>query len=189
MSEARQACGRIDLVAVYALGAVPDDELAAVEAHIAACADCGEELARLRPLVASFAAWPADILRPSESVWERLSKRIDFPKTGAEPASERWSEPAWEEVAPGIATKVLATDMERQRVSLLVRLAPGVAYPAHTHAGFEELHLLDGELWIGDRKLRPGDFNRGEPGTVDTHVFSETGCTCVLVTSPRDMLR
>jgi anti-sigma factor ChrR (cupin superfamily) len=70
-----------------------------------------------------------------------------------------------------------------------VRLAPGVAYPPHLHAGVEELHLLGGELWIDDRKLCPGDYCRGEPGSGDTRVWSETGCTCVLVTSFRDILR
>lgn len=65
---------------------------------------------------------------------------------------------------------MLATDWERNRVSMLVRLAPGVAYPPHSHAGVEELHLLDGDLWIDDRKLYSGDYNRAEPGTADRRV-------------------
>jgi anti-sigma factor ChrR (cupin superfamily) len=71
---------------------------------------------------------------------------------------------------------------------MLVRLAPGGVYPPHVHAGVEELHLLEGELFIEERKLYPGDYNRGEPGTRDTLVWSETGCTCVLITSTRDVL-
>jgi anti-sigma factor ChrR (cupin superfamily) len=71
---------------------------------------------------------------------------------------------------------------------MLVRLAPGAEYPPHMHAEFEELHLLQGELWIDDRKLHPGDFNRAEPGTLDRRVWSETGCTCFLTTSFRDKL-
>ena len=66
---------------------------------------------------------------------------------------------------------------------------PISSYPPHVHAGVEELHLLDGELWIEDRKLYPGDYNRGEPGTGDQRVWSETGCMCVLITSTRDELR
>jgi anti-sigma factor ChrR (cupin superfamily) len=93
------------------------------------------------------------------------------------------------EVAPGIFCKILAADAERDRVTMLVRLLPGVSYPPHTHAGIEELHLLDGELWIEDRLLYPGDYNYGEPGASDTRVYSETGCTCVLITSPSDQLR
>ena len=97
-------------------------------------------------------------------------------------------EPAWEAVAPGISVKLYATDTEKQMVSMLVRLAPGTDYPPHTHAGVEELHLLEGELWIDERKLYAGDYNRAEPGTGDKRVWSETGCTCVLVTSTEDIL-
>ena len=99
------------------------------------------------------------------------------------------SESEWEEVAPGISCQLLATDIEKDRVSMLVRLAPGAAYPPHSHAGVEELYLLDGELVIDDKTLYPGDYNRAEPGTGDQHVWSETGCTCVLLTSTRDVLR
>jgi anti-sigma factor ChrR (cupin superfamily) len=72
---------------------------------------------------------------------------------------------------------------------MLVRLAPGASYPAHTHAGEEELHLLHGELWIDGRKLFAGDYNHGAPGEGDESVWSETGCTCVLTTSTKDILR
>ena len=71
---------------------------------------------------------------------------------------------------------------------MLVRLAPSTSYPGHTHAGVEELHLLDGELWIDARKLFPGAYHHAAPGTADQRVWSETGCTCVLVTSTKDVL-
>jgi len=48
---------------------------------------------------------------------------------------------------------------------------------------------LSGELWIDGRKLVPGDYNYGAPGAADESVWSETGCTCVLITSTRDTLR
>lgn len=73
-------------------------------------------------------------------------------------------------MAPGIFCKLMATDTERHRESTLVRLLPGVDYPAHTHARLEELFLLDGELWIDDRKLYPGDYNRAEAGSGDKRV-------------------
>lgn len=98
-------------------------------------------------------------------------------------------DPPWEPVAPGISVKLYATDTEKQMVSMLVRLAPGADYPPHTHAGVEQLHLLEGELWIDERKLYAGDYNRAEPGTGDKRVWSETGCTCLLVTSTQDILR
>lgn len=131
-------------------------------------------------------------VRPAEHLWDWLAHRISA-ESGEPPfvpANPKWqsTEPTWEEVAPGISCKLLATDTDKHRVSMLVRLAPGVDYPPHTHAGVEELHLLNGELLIDDRKLYPGDFNRAEPGSADKRVFSATGCTCVLMTSTRDVV-
>jgi anti-sigma factor ChrR (cupin superfamily) len=142
-------------------------------------------------VVNKFVYWPADVLRPPTTLQDRLARRI-AEATGKEPVqppAQHWSEPEWEQVAPGIECKLLATDAERHRISMLVRLAPGASYPPHTHAGVEELHLLDGELWIDQRKLFPGDYNYGAPGAGDDRVWTETGCTCVLVTSTKDILR
>jgi anti-sigma factor ChrR (cupin superfamily) len=179
-----------ELVFLYALQALPSSEVSVVGAHIAACTDCRQEMETLRPVIESFAAWPNDVLRPSAPLWERLAQRIAA-ETGGEPmvpAPQRWTEPEWKDVAPGISCKLLATDTEKNHVSMLVRLAPGTEYPPHRHAGVEELHLLHGELMIGDRKLYPGDYNRAEAGSIDYRVWSETGCTCVLLTSYHDVI-
>jgi anti-sigma factor ChrR (cupin superfamily) len=178
------------LTCAYALEVLPESEVPAIQAHIASCADCRREWESLRPVINRFVSWPTDVLRPTPSLQTRLALRIaeETGKQPVPPPARRWSEPEWEQVAPGIECKLLATDDERHRVSMLVRLAPGASYPAHTHAGVEELHLLDGELWIDERKLFPGDYNYGAPGSGDKRVWSETGCTCLLVTSTKDIL-
>jgi anti-sigma factor ChrR (cupin superfamily) len=184
-------CAQSEVTCAHAAQALAPSEVAAAEAHIASCLDCQRELESLRPVVDRFVAWPTDVLRPTSSLQARLARRI-AEETGTEPVlppARQWSEPEWEQVAPGIECKLLATDTQKHRVSMLVRLAPGASYPAHTHADIEELHLLDGELWIDARKLFPGHYNYGAPGTGDDRVWSETGCTCVLVTSTRDVLR
>ena len=185
-----------DLVFMYALQALPADEAVVVEQRIATCAECRQEMETLRPVVDSLSAWPTDVLRPPTSLWERLAARVAEARAagersqarGAGPSQARWEEPDWNEAAPGVFVKLLATDMDNSRVSMLVRLAPGTEYPPHRHAGLEELHLLDGELMIDDRKLYPGDYNRGGAGSIDRRVWSETGCTCVLVTSYDDVI-
>jgi anti-sigma factor ChrR (cupin superfamily) len=179
-----------ELTCAYLLQALPVGEVASAEAHIAGCPDCRRELESLRPLVDRFVSWPADVLRPTAPLQARLALRI-AEESGQEPVlppARQWLEPDWEQVASGIECKLLASDAEIQRISMLVRLAPDASYPAHTHAGVEELHLLDGELWIDARKLLAGDYHHVEPGTSDERVWSATGCTCLLVTSTNDVL-
>lgn len=126
----------------------------------------------------------------ARAAWERLAARL--PPVGRRAASlaptRQWEPPDWKEVAPGIACKLLATDAQRDRVSMLVRLSPGADYPPHRHAGVEELHLLDGELWIDERKLYPGAYHRAERGTAEARFWSETGCSFVMITSLEDVL-
>ena len=182
-------CDQAELTGAYALQALPAIELAAAAAHVAGCAACRREIESLRAVVDRFAAWPTDVLRPGTSLQARLAARIAAETgTAVAPPPPQWSEPAWEQVALGIECKLLATDAARHRVSMLVRLAPGATYPAHIHADAEELHLLDGELWIDGRKLVAGDYNYGAPRAGDQRVWSETGCTCVLLTSTEDVL-
>jgi len=190
MSLGTDRCGHSEITCTYLLQALSPPEIAAAEAHIASCADCQRELKSLRPLVDRFAAWPTDVLRAAPSLRDRLANRLteEISEVSAPPSRRSWSEPEWQQVAPGIECQVLANDDERGRVSMLVRLAADTSYPAHTHAGAEELHLLDGELWINGRRLLPGDYNYGAPGETDERVWSEIGCTCLLLTSTRDLL-
>ena len=183
-------CDQSVHVTAYVMQALSADETAAMEAHIASCSACRQELEALSAVADTFVFWPNDVLRPPASLHERLARRIaaEAGQPDRPTAAGPWNEPEWEEVAPGIFCKLMATDTQEHRVSMLVRLLPGVEYPPHTHAGLEELFLLDGELWINDRKLYPGDYNRAEAGSGDTRVWSETGCTCVLITSTRDIL-
>jgi anti-sigma factor ChrR (cupin superfamily) len=176
----------VEMICLHVVGALSPGDADVVATRLASCAECRQEMDALRPVVESFVDWPTEVVRPSPALWDRLAQRI-----GATPEpspSPRWQEPQWKDVAPGISCKLLATDAERNRVSMLVRLAPDTEYPPHRHAGVEELHLLQGELTIGERKLYPGDYNRAEPGTEDYRVWSATGCACILVTSFKDVI-
>ena len=102
-------------VFLYALQALPSSEVAVAGGHIAGCAECRQEMETLRPIIDSFASWPTDVLRPPVPLWERLAQRIAA-ETGGEPmlpSPQRWAEPEWNEAAPGISYKLLATDTER----------------------------------------------------------------------------
>jgi hypothetical protein len=185
-----RSCDQSDRVELFALQALSSKETTEFTAHLHGCGICQHELRSIEPVIKSLSTWPGSELTPDPSLWQELASRIgqaDLVATQFATLPEL-DAAEWEEPAPGIFCRILSADSERNRVSMLVRLDPGVAYPPHTHAGIEELHLLDGELWIDDRKLMPGDYNRAERGTFDRRVWSETGCTCVLITSPGDVL-
>jgi hypothetical protein len=178
----------LETAALYALQVLSSNEISDFEDHLSTCAECLREIEVLHDTVHSFTSWPADVLRPAESLWKRLSQRISD-ESGTEPVLPPLrlpTKPQWEEVAQGILCKVLAFDTKASRVTMLVRLAPGTDYPPHRHAGVEELHMLHGELMIDDKKLYAGEFIRAEAGSSDHRVWSEIGCTCVLVTSTED---
>jgi anti-sigma factor ChrR (cupin superfamily) len=183
-------CAESQVVALYALQALPPGEMFRAGVHITGCSQCRDQLKALHLVANLFAFWPTELLRPSSDLWVRLSRRIAAENRGQIELGARRHRPesAWESVAPGVACKLLATDAAKRRVSMLVRLDPGAEYPPHRHAGVEELHLLHGELWIDARKLVPGDYNRADSGTSDARVLSETGCICVLITSQLDEL-
>jgi quercetin dioxygenase-like cupin family protein len=180
----------LDVVFLYALQALPASEMPVVEAQISQCVACRVQLEALRPIIASFVSWPTDVLRPVVPLWGRVAQRIaaDTGKPLISLVSQLANKPEWEDPAPGISYQLLATDTENECVSMLVRLAPGADYPRHRHVGVEELYLLHGELMIDAKKVSPGDYVRAEAGTVDHRVWTDTGCTCVLITSTGDVL-
>src|SRR5437660_7104247 len=84
-----------EVTCAYAAQSLPASEVAAAEAHIAACPDCRRELESLRPVVDRFVAWPTDVLRPTTSLQARLAFRIaeETGKPTMLPPGQRWSEP------------------------------------------------------------------------------------------------
>lgn len=182
-------CPPLETLTAFALSALHEHEGSACAIHIAECAECLRKFDSLTLVAAALPQWPYDILRPGPGLWRRLTQRLSLESgLAALPALPDEPEPPWEEVAPGTFCKVLAEDEPSDRVSMLVRLLPATDYPPHEHADVEELHLLEGELWIDGRKLTQGDYNRADAGSADRRVWSDTGCTCLLITSLRDRL-
>src|SRR5690349_16945984 len=96
-------CERAEVASAYALQSLPTSAVARAEAHIASCPECQREVESLRPVINQFVCWPTDVLRPTRSLHGRLALRI-AEETGKEsvlPTPQQWSEPEWEQVAPG----------------------------------------------------------------------------------------
>ena len=186
------ACLQIEHLTAFAVGSLSENDAVASAEHLAGCDDCARELDSLCPLAESMVDWPWEIPPPATGLWHRLLQCIgtgdDVLPGTPDPDAAREDRVDWHEVSRGTFCKVLSVDAETRRVSLLVRLLPGAEYPPHEHADVEELHLLHGELWIDERRLAEGDYNRAEAGSTDRRVWSETGCSCLLITSLQDRL-
>src|SRR5262245_46229752 len=106
---------------MYVLRVLPPSEERSLGAHISSCAECRVGMETLLLCAGSLVAWPTHVLKPSESLWPRLMERIG--EEDEVPSGETvWTEPPWETVAPGISCKILSTDLEHDRVSMLVSL-------------------------------------------------------------------
>jgi quercetin dioxygenase-like cupin family protein len=59
--------------------------------------------------------------------------------------------------------------------SMLVRFAPGAGVPDHQHAVHEDCLMLEGEMFLGDILLRPGDYQLAPAGSGHLATETDTG--------------
>ena len=170
---------------LYVLGALGAEEQKMFEARLHQEPDLRElvlSLQRATNMMASAA--PQTPLPPGlkQKVMERLDAKSKQPRlpgfkfVGAEEAG------GWKELpVRGAWVKLLSLEREKGYAVLMGKLEAGVRYPAHTHDGAEEIYMLTGDLHIGDRTLRPGDFHHADAGTAHGVNYSEEGCTLLAV--------
>lgn len=100
------------------------------------------------------------------------------------------NEGRWERVGgcDGVEVKRLATDIERRMVTMLIRMAPGSAYPRHRHAAKEECYVIAGDLKIGARPMSAGDYQLAEVDSIHEVQSTERGCLLLITSSQDDEL-
>ena len=166
--------------ALYAAGALPHDERVAFEARLdAGDAECLEEMSRLGPALETLFASvvPVD---PTSSVRDSLLQKI-APKITSPFFVQRSAEADWQETSvPGVQTRLLFEDHERNIRSSLFRLQPGAGFPEHPHPGVEECFVIEGDVWIGDVYMQAGDYMRAPAGTEHGFTYSKQGCLLML---------
>lgn len=86
----------------------------------------------------------------------------------------------------GITVKPLATDKERGYSTLLMNIAAGKRYPAHTHTGAEQCYVISGDVHIGGKILGAGDFFSTRAGADHGDIFSTEGAQVLLVVALED---
>ena len=183
-------CEQMDLVHAYALGALPGDEMRVVETHLSACAECRREVELLRPIIDGFFhEWPTMCCGRQAhcgSDWWTASVPISPHRRSLGAGKDRRR--IGRKSRPVFTAKSFPLTPTRTESPCWCVLLRGPLI--HRTAMWEKRCFIcsTANLWIEDTKLYPGDYNRREAGTSDQRVWSETGCTCVLITSARDAL-
>jgi quercetin dioxygenase-like cupin family protein len=101
-----------------------------------------------------------------------LREAIDGAK-GGQPHTVRDREAPWVRLSAHIERRVLC-QWDRE-AALLYRLHAGVQVPHHGHAHDEECFVLEGEVFIDDELLRPGEYQLAPAGSHHEGVSSDTG--------------
>ena len=176
-------------LALYALGALSQQEARVVERHLAEdCEVCASELQQFESVVEAlgFTVFPAT---PPADVREKLISGLaeetqivsPFLSTPLKSYSLRANEGEWTETAPGVFEKHLFSDEGRGAVTTLIKMMPGVKLPSHRHLGLEECLVIEGDLHVGGEEFGAGDYRCVMPGTIDETPFSINGTLLLIV--------
>ncbi len=182
--------------ALYVAGAMTPDERSEFESSL-------NQDAELRSAVASYDSVCEALIdqinpvTPTETVLQSLLSRIDDAEANAEQARSdasglvihRADTADWEETdVPGVTQRVLNIDTKLKRMTVVMRLEPGVSVPAHAHDQDEECLMLEGDLDFGEYRLLAGDYLRMAAGTEHGIAHTRSGCVCLVITALPDAL-
>lgn len=126
---------------------------------------------------------------PSPELRQRILSAISEPSIPAGFAFRFERDADWlPHPVPGIRMKVLALNRTGGYATLLLDVAPGARFPAHSHFGPEECYVISGSLYTCDRCLRAGDFIHADGGTEHGELWTDEGCRVLLVVPPEDYM-
>lgn len=197
-----------ELAALYVAGAMAQEESREFEKHLeAGCRRCAAVVKRFDCVVDELAP-NIESVASGDRVRDLLMARIekireeDSPQEVSNPqvwkswpADEcaadlfvrRAPDRIWESTGiEGIEVQRLFNDSRENRMTALVRMAPGTSYPAHVHNGPEECYVLQGDLRVDDQVLCAGDYERRAPTSRHGIQSTKDGCLLLIVSSLSD---
>lgn len=191
---------KTETLADFAAGRMDEARAIVIATHAALCSDCSNAIADFEALGAIC----LDAIEPVETAPDALEKilaRADSAANVAIPETMRGDiapekrlplsaylageldEVNWRPVAPGFSQSVIEAQGYRKGVLRLLKIAPGVKMPRHSHKG-EELTLI----LRGAYEDEIGEFGVGDLADLDgehTHTPTAIGgepCICLIAT-------
>lgn len=199
----------LELAALYALSALATDEMAAVERDWRDHPEFWAEVGSLRDAAAGLAE-VGPRAQPRRDLWPAIRARVGHAPPSSSAASSEVRTQVWKQwrgagdpatVVPaaaspfeptaiaGVRVRRLHVDERGERVTMLVRMDAGTAYPAHRHAGVEECYVLEGDLSIGTAtEMHAGDYQRMDTGSTHPVQSTRGGCLLLVTSSQHDEL-
>jgi quercetin dioxygenase-like cupin family protein len=174
--------------AVYALGLVRGADRDAFMARLANDEGLRSQVEHWQRVFAAIDSdSAADAPAPPAGLFEKVLDRIDAEGLQLPGTKTRRRDTArWREISPGIHRRVLNVDRNANRLSVLVRMDPGAIFRSHSHDLAEETLVLEGDLWLGDLKLMPGDHHLALPDTQHPVGRTVSGCLVHITRSLSD---
>jgi putative transcriptional regulator len=191
----------LELLLDYAAGSTGEAAGLALATHLALCPECREVVAQLESVGGALleaiepAAVPPDSL---DNLLARLDKPVPAYRSPADATAlgpvpqplrgyigQGLETIRWKRVMRGVEQAEVAVDrgLTGHVRARLLRIAPGVRVPRHTHAGTEMTLVLAGGFSDGDKQYRRGDFSFGDGATDHSPVADDDGeCLCLTVT-------
>lgn len=161
----------IELLPLHAMGALGEDEAAAVERAMGTCSVLRDELAGWREVLAAMTVGSAT---PDEAVRARLlatlgsvarfaaevAELFDVSEGEARAVLGRVDDAIWKPFLPGIERLPISPGPRFAGTQCnLIRIAGGTRFPYHRHLGQEVSMVLQGGAHMSDgRDLLPGDI-------------------------------
>jgi anti-sigma factor ChrR (cupin superfamily) len=180
MSFSSSSADLLELLPLYAMGALDANDAADVERELAGSPALANELDRWRDAIAAFGA-ATGAVTPSDDVRTRIlmsvgapdgasrfdrfvaqvAELFDVTADGARAVLAKIDDAAaWRPLMPGIdCIRVSGSNHPAQAQCAFVRVAAGTTFPWHHHVGEERSLVLHGGAHLADgRDLGPGDL-------------------------------
>jgi len=182
-----------ELASSYALGVLNNRESKIFKRLLQEGASSSEtELKSFKEVVALLGLSAPSVTSPL-SLKDRLLSRIRekaLTKHKSEASQGflyvRSEEREWKEIEDGVSLKPLFFDSARQYATALVRMKAKTSFPRHRHTETEECYVIEGAIEMDGQLFRAGDYIRAEAGSIHEGIFSESGCTLLILSSQRN---